>query len=308
MKTSDEKNIEVVGCSSHPFLIATSSKDGSVNVWNCCAVPKLYFNFSIDVTDDQIANIFAAESDSGLSSAANKNISLIDKEKTWSALLPSFFMEDAADSDPTAFAPLGQSKTTANIDSVDNPKITFPPEEAATSKLSSGGFVRVSSLALSGFGGVNPSPFGCLVIVGCQVAYASRAGASAEETCLLVYKVDASDIRAVKNALFNLPPDTSNLLMMDDKYSNFASEIAASLPLNSTITDEMMMIADMNEDPMHIEIELAQSPEVIDLTNDSIDVDFVNTLKTANVFETDTIGGNSSNEFSTPNKLYWTPN
>ena len=58
---------------------------------------------------------------------------------------------------------------------------------------------------------------------------------------------------------------------MDDKYSNFASEIAsassATHPMHSTITEEMMMFGELNDDGangIQMEIELAQSPEMMD--------------------------------------------
>ena len=65
MRSCDDKKMSVVSCSNHPFLLSTSSVDGSVHVWNCCAVPKLYFNFSVDTGDELIANMFAPKITSG---------------------------------------------------------------------------------------------------------------------------------------------------------------------------------------------------------------------------------------------------
>ncbi|XP_075255304.1 dual E2 ubiquitin-conjugating enzyme/E3 ubiquitin-protein ligase BIRC6-like [Convolutriloba macropyga] len=363
VRSSDEKAISVISNSNHPFFVASSSADGCINVWNCCAVPKLYFNFSIDASDEQIVNVFARYTDSPSASSKHKLYNKDGQEmKGIASMLPSFFMEEVS-SDPTAPCPESSSgkgpkkSATSNdqeqrtlislpdpdddcvitclsgadeaggilinqkMETADNPTVTFPLEEEPTSSKMAD-CVQVTSLALSGFEGVNPSPLGCIVVVGCKVAdprsplVSSTSASTAtvdRETCLLVYKVDCSDLRATKTALFHQPPDHTNLLAMDDKYSNFASEIAASHPMHSTI-DDMMMIGDLNEDGIHMEIELAHSPEMLDpadapsaMVGDPLlynDYTSYAQTATANVYESEMLATGSSDFSGVPNKLY----
>ena len=134
-----------------------------------------------------------------------------------------------------------QSHTITIVDSSDTPTVTFPPEDSfQTGKQQAP--VQVTSLALSGFGGNNPSPFGCLVVVGCKVwdpknssvaDFWSNNGVN-NETCLLVYKVDVTDMRAAKNALFQMHPDHTNLLVSMQCSELFLIVICRSFAEEST--------------------------------------------------------------------------
>ena len=261
VKTTDKKPVEAISVSSHPFFVATSSKDGSIHIWNCHAVPKLYYNFSIDVSDEQITNVFSNYPEDSSSSTTGYSSS---KAQMWAGCSPAFFMEEVVSETQDA---LGNNQMKYE----NYPQVTFPPEDTgSTSGTETNSSVTVTSLALTGFGGVNPSPFGCLVIAGCMLSDPRINSNRPKETCVLIFKVDVSDLRAVRHALFNSPPDHTNLLLMDDKYSNFASEMATSMPIFSQGITEEMMITDAHEDLINMEIDLPHSePDFIYYGDDS---------------------------------------
>ena len=219
----------------------------------------------------------------------------------WAGCSPAFFMEEVVSET--------QDTLESNQMKYENyPQVTFPPEETTGATVSPN-LVTVTSLALTGFGGVNPSPFGCLVIVGCLLSDPrSNNSNRPKETCVLIFKVDVSDLRAARHALFNSAPDHTNLLLMDDKFSNFAaSEMVTSMPLFSQGITEEMMITDAHEDLINMDIDLPlPEPDFMYYGDDSNSYqEHVDAVKASMFCETSVADPFSSNDCSgCPNKLY----